>query len=176
MHEDDKGGKSRSQKKRESSAVQSIGVTLTTLAESELRAMGAPETLIAAIADWKNFSRHEAKRRQMQYIGKLMRELNILELQDKLAEHLAPSREETHTLHAVEKLRDLIVNAKDVELEKKLAALVAAHPRLALPQLRHLALATREERTKKRPPKAYRELFRYLKQALARAVPDGPAT
>lgn len=155
--------KSRSQKKRESTAAQNLGTALTSLAERELRALNIPEPLIAAIADWKKFPGHEARRRQMQYIGRLMRALDTRELAEKLETHLAPSRAEAQALHTVEALREALLRCEGRELEEKLSDLTARHPKAALPRLRHLVAAAQDERAKKRPPRAYRELFRYLR-------------
>lgn len=165
--EDEPQGKSRSQKKRESSAAQDLGTALTKLAETDLRQLDVPDSLIAAIRDWKNFPGHEAKRRQMQFIGKLMREMDSEILRERLEGHLAPSRESTAALHAVEKLRDDLVSAEPEELEKKLAAMALDYPGLPAAQLRHLAVSARDERAKKRPPKAYRELFKLLREITA---------
>ena len=162
-NDDTDGYKSRSQKKRESTAAQDLGVMLRSLAESELRELDVPEALIQAVGDWKKFPGHEAKRRQMQYIGRLMRELNVEALRERLEAHLAPSREETRALHTLENLRERLVGADEQNLEKELADLAETYPAISTAHVRHLALAARTEKEKKRPPKAFRELFRYLK-------------
>jgi ribosome-associated protein len=156
-------GKSRSRKKRESAAAQRLGSALAALPAAELPDMDLPEALVAAILDWKKFPGHEAKRRQMQYIGKLMREADVEELEEKLETRFIPDREQTKTLHAVEELRDRLVNAEEAALEAELAALAARNPALPAARLRHLALTARDERSRQRPPKAYRELFRLLR-------------
>lgn len=173
MHNEfeDNGYKSRSRKKRESTAAQDMGVMLSALSESELRGLDVPEALIWAIADWKKFPGHEAKRRQMQYIGKLMRETDVENLRERLEAHLAPSREETRSLHALEDLRERLVAAGDEALETEITALVATYPEASAAKIRHLVLAARAEREKKRPPKAARELFRYLKDLTAGSFP-----
>lgn len=158
--------KSRSQKKRESSAAQDLGAALAALSIADLRAMDFPQPFLDAVADWKNFSGHEAKRRQMQYIGRLMREMDLEEIQNKLDARLAPSREDTAKLHKAEKLRDLLANADDGALEKELIVLADLYPGLPIAKVRHLSVAARTERAAKRPPKAGRELFRMLKSVL----------
>ena len=77
-------GKSRSQKKRESAAAQQLGASLAALPAAELLSMDLPEDLLAAILDWKQFSGREARRRQMQYIGRLMRDTDLASLEAKL--------------------------------------------------------------------------------------------
>lgn len=163
---DDDGYTSRSQKKRDSSAAQELGTALANLAVADLRKLNVPEDLVAAIADWKKFPGHEAKRRQMQYIGKLMRDMDTDELRERLEDFLVPSREDTAALHAAEKLREELLAAAPEELEAKLTALAANNPGLAVNQLRHLVVTARDERAQKRPPKAYRELFKRLRESI----------
>ncbi len=160
---DDEDGKSRSQKKRESTAAQDMGAALAALPLSVLDGFGLPPDLVRAIAEWKKYTGHEARRRQMQYIGRLMRETDEDAVREKLDAHRAPGRAETAALHRVENLRDNLVNAGGEDLEQALRDLAADWPAAELPRLRHLALTARQEREKKRPPKAYRELFRILK-------------
>ncbi len=162
-HYDDESGKSRSQKKRESTAAQNMGATLAALPLSALQSFDLPQELVQAFADWKKYPGHEAKRRQMQYIGRLMREVDEAELNYRLNAYLAPGRAETADLHRLEALRDKLVAANGDDLEAMLQELATANPAAELPRLRHMAGLARQEREKKRPPKAYRELFRYLK-------------
>lgn len=162
----EESGKSRSQKKRESTVAQKIGETLANLPEPDLRKLAISEDLLDAILEWKRFPGHEAKRRQMQYIGRIMRDMDIEELETTLEDHLAPSREETQNLHAAEKLRDSLVNADDDELERKLAALAEKYPGAPTARLRHCVIAARHERTAKKPPRAYRETFKLLRHVM----------
>ncbi len=74
MYEEDDLYKSRSQKKRESTAMQGLGEDLARLSPSVLRALGLPEELLKALLDFPKIKTHEGKRRQMQFIGRLMRE------------------------------------------------------------------------------------------------------
>lgn len=67
--------KSRSQKKRESTALQGLGEDLAKLPPAVLRSLDLPEALLAALLELPRLKSHEAKRRQMQFVGKLMREI-----------------------------------------------------------------------------------------------------
>lgn len=164
---EDSGEKSRSQKKRESAAVQKIGETLANLAESDLRKLAIPGELLDAILEWKRFPGHEAKRRQMQYIGRVMRDMDIEKLETLLEDHLAPSREKINALHAVETLRDQLVNAPDGMLDRELAALAERHPFAPTALLRHCAVTAKQERAAGKPPRAYRKLFKLLQRMIA---------
>lgn len=158
-------GKSRSQKKRESSSAQDLGAALAALPMADLQALDLPAEILKAVLDWKKFPGHEAKRRQMQYIGRLMRDMDTDELRERLEARLAPSRAQTARLHGLEALRDALVDAEDADREKQIAALLEKHPALPAARVRHLARAAKDERAQKRPPKAYRELFRLLRDA-----------
>lgn len=160
---EDDGWVSRSQKKRDSTAAQKLGAALATLTKGDLETLDLPPQLLNALLDWKKFPGHEAKRRQMQFIGKLMRETDMAAIEDRLEAFLAPSREETKALHDVEALRDRLINAEDRELEQELAALAEQYLRVPVARLRHLAVTAKAERAGKKPPKAYRELFRLLR-------------
>jgi ribosome-associated protein len=159
-------GKSRSQKKRESTAAQRLGTSLTALSDADLEKLALPASLIDAISDWRKFPGHEAKRRQLQYIGRLMQELDTDELQKKLNALLTPSRAEKDLLHEVEKMRDALIASEGRELDNKLENIAARIENAPVSKLRHLAITAQDERRKKRPPKAYRELFRVLKDLL----------
>ncbi len=166
---------SRSSKKRESSALQVLGKRLAALSPALLRDCPMAPELLEAITQWQGMTDHEAKRRQMQYIGRLMRAEESEQLAAFLDRALLPSREETTALHRIEEARERLLaaaarNHADTELERELSALGA--PPEDLPRLRHLVRGAVAERTANKPPKAFRELFRALK-ALAAARPGG---
>lgn len=165
MHFDDDNDDhiSRSQKKRDSTAAQKLGTALSSLPKGDLEALGLPGPLFEAILDWKKFPGHEAKRRQMQFIGRVMRDMDIAALEGALNAHLAPGRAETEALHGIETLRDTLTAASGDDLERELSALAARYPDAPVARLRHLASTAAHERAGKKPPKAYRELFRLLR-------------
>ena len=79
---------SRSQKKRDSTALQNLGEELASLPETILDAFPLSEKTREAVREWRRFSSRESKRRQMQYIGRLMREENdIPALREALTAH-----------------------------------------------------------------------------------------
>ena len=155
--------KSRSQKKRESTAIQKIGTELTALSKADLETLGLPEDLFDALLDWKKFPGHEAKRRQMQYIGRIMRDMDLTAIEDALKARLAPSRAEIKRMHDIEALRDSLLTANEQERESILMDIAARHSAAPITRLRHLCVAVGAERAGKKPPKAYRELFRLLR-------------
>lgn len=156
--------KSRSQKKRESTAMQNLGEQLASLPPSALASLELPEPLLVALRDWHKVKTHEARRRQMQYVGRVMREEgDEAAIRERLDAMLAPGREENAALHQVENLRDTLLSATEPELAALLQDMAAQHPNLEAPKLRHLITQAKLERANKKSLKTYRELFRYLK-------------
>lgn len=114
---------SRSQKKRDSTALQNLGEDLAALPESVLDAFPLSAKTREAVREWRRFSSRESKRRQMQYIGRLMREENdIPALREALAAHAAGQAENTRAFRRAEALRDALMNADDQEAARLLAS------------------------------------------------------
>ena len=135
---------SRSQKKRDSTALQRMGEELTTLGSSVLAKMPLTPNIREAVLEWQRLSSHEGRRRQMQYIGRLMRE---------------EADPQAASFKRSEKLRDDLMNATDAEMDTLLAAFSAEDAT----EIRDLTAKARNERKHSRPPHAYRALFRKLK-------------
>lgn len=171
-------GKSRSQKKRESTALQAIGEQLAALSAATLDTMELPADLRKALSDWQAMSKHEARRRQMQYIGRVMRELDEAEfeyVQAHLQGLAAKSRAEADALHRAEDRRERLL-AEDSR-EHAVRELLDAFPHMGEKRLRHLVAQAVAEAAKGKKGGAFRELFRYLRDLEARpdAAPDaGP--
>ncbi len=164
LEEDDY--KSRSQKKRESTALQKAGETLCSLSKAQRQNLGLPMELAEAVDAYATLKTHEARRRHMQFIGRLMREASEIEriLQD--IEDIKNNKTRTSKLfHLLEKTRELLLQEDELGRETAIKETLELFPLLKEPQLRHFITATLAERAKKRPPKAFRELFRYLQSA-----------
>lgn len=157
-------GKSRSQKKRESTALQNRGELLASLAPSVLREFGLPAELEQAISDLRAIKKHEARRRQMQYIGRLMREIDediAQTIGERLDELSLKKQRVNDEFHHLEEVRSRLL--EEHSRETAVAELKQSFPALQEKQLRHLIASAQTERQNNKPPKAYRELFRYLR-------------
>lgn len=157
--------KSKSQRKREVSALQDLGTALEALPKDKLAKVPLPENLADALRDAKRITSHEGKRRQMQYIGKLMRTLtddDVEAIRRVLATFVGASKAETARLHAIERWRDRLIAGDDAVTE-----FIAAHPDTDVQALRTLVRNARKEAQLAKPPKSSRELFQMVKQALA---------
>lgn len=164
MHGMGELGKSRSQKKRESTALQKLGEALAVLGVSQLAALGLSEDLARAIADLRSMKKHEARRRQMQLIGRHMRELDDAE-QERIAAHLASLDKQRQSsaedLHRLEDWREALLNGDT--REAALAEIISVFPGAEGGRIRHLAEAAAAERKNGKGVKSFRELFRYLR-------------
>ena len=163
QEEYDRGGErpSKSQLKREMSALQDLGEQLLRLPPAKLRRLPIPEQLIEAVELAQRIANsREGLRRQRQFIGRLMREIDAAPLRDALSEGGARHRGEVATMHAAEHWRTRLL-----EEPAALAEFVALHPSLA-GELPPLIEQVHAERGKAQPGRRYRELFRVLRDAL----------
>ncbi len=164
-------GKSRSQKKRESTALQKAGEELCALDPGALRSMGLPQDLLEAVLTWQETRSKEARRRQGQYIGRLMRELEPEGLEQKLAEFRRGHAGETEELHRLEELREALLDENPEKRQQAMLSALRDYPHAEESKLRHLVTLAMQERDpanrsgKPKPPKAFRELLRYLRGA-----------
>lgn len=161
---------SRSQKKRDSSALQVLGGKLAELPDSALKRLDLPPRLQEAIRDYKGLTQHEAKRRQLQFIGALMRETDAEPLSRAVDNMEAGDRESAREFHELEGLRAALLEGDESGLEE-IVALAPEEERAELrSRIRQLARNARAEAAKAKPPKSARALFRLLRELRARGV------
>jgi len=139
--------------------LQALGVALAELSESQLKEMRLGEDLLEALLEAKRIRSHEAKRRQMQYIGRLMREVDPAPIRSRLAELEGSSAQATARHRRLETWRERLLDD-----DEALTAFAAEHPGADLQALRTLIRNARKEQKESKPPRAYRELFRVLKE------------
>ncbi len=157
------GRKSKTQLKREMNDLQSLGDTLVALPPGYLDQLPVPEKLLEAIVAARRMNKRGALHRQRQYIGRVMREINaepILKALESLQER---DRARKARLHQIEYWRDLIITDGDEGIEHFLTSC----PRADRQQLRTLLRQHRKEFADKRPTRAARQLFRYIRDFVA---------
>lgn len=153
---------SKTRRKAEMHDRQDLGEALVRLPAPRLAKLALPERLADAIEQARAISKHEARRRQLQFIGRLMRDVDPGPIRARLAEwDEAPVAERTR-LAAVERWRERLLAEAGA-----LDALAAAAPGVDRARLAQLVARTHEERARAAPPHAYRELFRALNTLLA---------
>lgn len=157
---DAEGPPSKSQKKRDMTALQVLGQSLADMPAERLAKLEMPEALRLALLDARRFTKHEAKRRQMQYVGKLMRGVDAAPLQAEVDALRGVSAAESARLHRLERLRARLLDDERGTLDE----IAASHPGADLQQLRTLRRNALREREQNRPPRAQREIFRVLRQ------------
>lgn len=145
---------SKTQRKRRMAELQDVGAALVKLSPEQLARLGLPDRLLEAVLACKRFTRHEAVRRQMQYIGRIMRDIDAGPLVEKLGELEAPSRRQSALFHVVEEWRGQML-ADDAAIDR----FAREFPAADVHRLRALAAAAREEKSAARAPKHFRELF-----------------
>jgi ribosome-associated protein len=150
---------SKSQRKREMTALQDMGVELVGLSRDQLKKIELPERLREAIRDAQRFTAHGAISRQMQFIGKLMRDVDPAPIQAALDEIKGVSAAANARQHALERLRTRLLEAESV-----IGEISQAHPGVDITQLRQLRRNALKEQQLGKPPRAFRELFRVLRE------------
>ena len=159
-------GPSKSQLKREMTALQELGEELVGLSRERLAKIDMPERLRDAILDAQRITKHEARRRQMQYIGKIMRDVDAGPLREALDALKGLSAAANARQHHLENLRTRLM-----EDQAAFGDLAREFPAADIQHLRQLRRNALREAEQGRPPRAYRELFRELRELGGNAPP-----
>lgn len=158
---------SKSQVKRELHALVDLGQELINLSDNRLNLLNLDEKLRDAITLAQKINSREGKRRQIHYIGKLLRKENTQDIKQQLIVWQQGSKSETRAMHRLESLRDQLIDNDDV-----LTELLSMYPNLDIQVLRsHIREARKEVRKNTElnegvepAKKHYRALFQMLKQ------------
>ncbi len=153
---------SKTRRKAQSHALQKLGAELVELSKERIATMKLPESLVEAIREAQRITAHEGRRRQMQYIGKLMRDIDPAPIQERLDAWRGQSKAEVARQHAMERQREKLI-ADDTALTE----FALKHPSVDLQALRNLIRNARKEAAEGRPPKAFREIFKVIRDAEA---------
>jgi ribosome-associated protein len=148
-------------------ALQDLGEALALLDDVKLAQLDLSDSLRDALVAVRGITKWEARRRQMQYIGRLMRDIDPEPIRAQLARWDGSSHAETAHLHELERTRDRLL-----EDPATLDTLCAEHHGLDRAHWRMLIQRAKDERTKNQPPKAFRQLFRDLRALYADPTAD----
>jgi ribosome-associated protein len=155
---------SKTKLKEQSHALQQLGVAVAGLSDDRLARLELPEVLRDAILAYRKTRSHEGRRRQMQYVGKLMHQADEQALREAVAEAELGSARETLALHETERWRAELI-ADDAASTRWLAE----HPETDSQHLRSLVRAARRDAAPEpgqRQPRSHRELFQFIKPLL----------
>lgn len=154
--------KSKSQVKREMDALQELGKRLTQLNAEQLDQVPMPDTLDGAIREYQRLKKGEALRRQLQYIGRLMRKLEEDEV-EAIAHAIncfdASQVEHAHRFHQIENWRDRLLCDKTA-----LTDYMGQYPEADAQHLRQLIRNAQKEQSQQKNLGGVRKLFRYLRE------------
>lgn len=177
---------SRTELKRESDELQELGKELLTLRGDLFNRLNLPDKLVEAITEAKRITNFEGKRRQMQFVGKLMRKLELDVVQavrDALDEQRSGSAKDKLALHQAEQWRDRLIAEDGAQAEW-----IAQYPGTDIQQLRalirqarkdapgaHEAAVAESQGQAPRKGRAYRELFALVRAQISGASEEPEA-
>ena len=148
---------SKSARKREAEALQALGLRLSKLKAQQLEALGLPDNIFKSINDYNRFPSREAKRRQLQYVGKLMRSADVETIQENL-DVLDRTSNFAQFQHAQsETWRERLLNEPQA-----LSEYIDTYPSVDRQKLRQLIKKTQSAQTEDQRKIAARALFRFL--------------
>ncbi|HVK51663.1 MAG TPA: ribosome biogenesis factor YjgA [Pseudoxanthomonas sp.] len=156
---------SRSQQREDALEVRSLAEQLVALSAAKLAKLPIPEDLLPHIVETQRITSHIAHKRQLQYLAKQMRresDETLEAIRDAMSIGGDASRRETALLHRAEHWRDRLLGEGDAAL----TALLEEYPQAERQKLRQLVRNAADEHAKNKPPHAYRELFRELRELL----------
>ena|SRR6185503_2211227 len=167
MHVEESNPISKTQRKREMLELQTLGEDLTRLTEAQLAELELPERLLDAVLAARRISKFGALRRQLQYIGRLMRDVDSDTIAARLDAWKGTSREATAHLHLLERWRErLLVD------DAALFELAQSFPGCDIQKLRILIRNARREREAAQAPRSFRALFQELRVLIPDSAPD----
>lgn len=159
-HDDVDDRPSKSALKREMTALQDLGERLLHLTPGELATVPLDPRLAEALRETRQIKSNSARRRHLQYIGKLMRQLDAEPIQRAVEELDTGQQQRNHAFQRMERLRDNALAQGLAGIE----TLVAEFPDADRQHLRQLFLQAERERKANKPPAAARKVFRYLRE------------
>jgi ribosome-associated protein len=157
---------SKTQAKQKSHSLQDLGEAVAELSADALKAIDMPEVLRDAIEQYRRTKSHEGRRRQMQYVGKLMHRADEDALREAVAAATLGTAQNALALHEAESWRaELIAN------DDAMTRWLNEHPQTDTQELRSLVRQARKDAAglapEARQPKSFRDLFQYIKPMLS---------
>ena len=158
---------SRTAIKKEMTALQELGAKIVELSEAHIERIPLDDKLQAAMLEARGMKHHGARRRQLQYIGKLMRlATNVDEIRDAYDQVMASGQQQNRILHEVERWRAELLSGDEQPLQNFLLE----YPTTEIQHLRQVIRNAQREQQQSRPPSSARKLFRYLRSVVEQSV------
>jgi ribosome-associated protein len=150
--------KSKTQRKQEMLDLQKVGQQLVAVSLDRLKQLNLDEALLNAVLQAKKTTQNGALRRQMQYIGKIMRSVDAAPIVAKLDDWAGSSKQEAAKFHLLERWRERLLQD-----ETALTTLLESYPQADAQHLRNLIRNAHKEQAANKPPKSSRALFQELR-------------
>ncbi len=150
---------SKSQLKRDAHALQKLGTELLDIPEAEWSQLNLPSDLVTALREAKRLRSHGARKRQLQYIGKLMRNVDPEPIRQYFHQLRLKARQQAQRHQELEHWRTRLLEEGDAALQ----AFMALYTQANRQHLRQLIRQARKEQADNSPPKSSRALFRYIR-------------
>ena len=150
---------SKSRLKRDAHALQKLGTDLLDIPESEWASLGLTQTLMSALREAKRLHSHGARKRQLQYIGKLMRDVDPEPIQQYFQQLRLKARRQAQRHHELEGWRDRLIEEGDPAV----GVFLELHAQADRQHLRQLIRQAKKEHAENKPPRSSRALFRYIR-------------
>ena len=160
MNPDNSQDLSKSQRKRAAKKLQDLAGTLLQMPDAVFNAIPLPEALDSALRQGRKIKSHGARKRQMQFIAKLLRKHDITAILHAIERDQEQSRRSTRRFHNLERWRDRLINLGD----EALAEFCRLNPSADRQQIRQLIRNAHRELEKDKPPVSERQLFKLLRE------------
>jgi ribosome-associated protein len=157
--------KSKSERKREVTALQELGERLLEFSQEQLNNLGISQELQEALVLVKTLKSHGARRRQMQYIGVLMRRIDTEPIKQAIDDMDRGQKHKARAFQQLERMRDSLVEGDDAVIEE----ISSRFPDADIQKLRQFVRNARKEKKENQSPKHSRALFRYLRELAAKS-------
>lgn len=154
--------KSKSQRKREATALQALGEELLKLNQDQLKQISLPDNLLDAINIAKKISKRGGLKRQLQYIGKIMRNIDAEPILHALETIKQKDHQSNARFHRLEQWRDRLISGDKEALTEAFEAFPGADRQ----HLRQLVRKAAKEHSENKPPAAARAVFKYLRELI----------
>lgn len=153
---------SKTQMKKRMNELQDLGMELTKLSNETLKKINLPEDLYEAVREYKKITSNGATKRQTQYIGRLMRDIDPTPIRDFLSKLKGDNTAHNAFLQRIEQQRERLIASDDA-----LTRFIADYPHADVGALRTLIRNTRKEQEQNKPPKSFRALYQELKAIMS---------
>lgn len=158
---------SKTKLKAEADAAQAIGQKLIELPKDKLLKLALPEAVVDAVLEAKRITANGAIRRQRQYLGRLMRDIDTATIEVQLQKWEGKHQEENARFHAMERWRTRLMADGEA-----VSAFINTYPHVDSQRLRTLIRNAQREMLDNKPPKSSRELFKLIRETIEGQTPE----